>query len=93
MLGGVLPAFDVPFWAILICAITMGLGTAFGGWRIVKTMGIRLTKLEPLHGFAAETSAALAIQIASVFGIPLSTTHTINHYDLYHLRPDRLACL
>jgi len=78
LLGGVLPAFNVPLWVILICAITMGIGTAFGGWRIVKTMGIRLTKLEPVHGFAAETSAALTIQIASEFGIPLSTTHTIN---------------
>jgi PiT family inorganic phosphate transporter len=56
----------------------MGLGTAIGGWRIVKTMGLRLTKLEPVHGFAAETAAALTIEIATRLGIPLSTTHTIN---------------
>jgi inorganic phosphate transporter, PiT family len=56
----------------------MGIGTAVGGWRIVKTMGLKLTKLEPLHGFAAETAAASAIELASRLGIPLSTTHTIN---------------
>jgi PiT family inorganic phosphate transporter len=56
----------------------MGIGTAVGGWRIVKTMGLRLTKLDPVHGFAAETAAATAIELASRFGIPVSTTHTIN---------------
>jgi PiT family inorganic phosphate transporter len=56
----------------------MAVGTALGGWRIVKTMGIRLTCLQPVHGFSAETSAALAIELASRLGIPLSTTHTIN---------------
>jgi PiT family inorganic phosphate transporter len=56
----------------------MGVGTAVGGWRIVKTMGLRLTKLEPVHGFAAETAAALTIELATRLGIPLSTTHTIN---------------
>jgi len=61
-----------------VCAITMGLGTAVGGWKIIRTMGLRLTKLEPVQGFCAETSAALTIQLASAFGIPLSTTHTIN---------------
>ncbi|MEW6455236.1 MAG: inorganic phosphate transporter [Acidobacteriota bacterium] len=78
VLGGVFHEFHVPIWVILICAITMGIGTALGGWRIVKTMGLRLTKLEPIHGFSAETSAALAIEFASRLGIPLSTTHTIN---------------
>jgi len=78
VLGGILPEFKVPVWVILTCAGTMGVGTAFGGWRIIRTMGMRLTKLEPVHGFAAETSAACAIQLASVFGIPVSTTHTIN---------------
>jgi inorganic phosphate transporter, PiT family len=78
LLGGVLPTFQVPLWVILICAVTMGVGTAVGGWRIVKTMGLRLTKLEPVHGFAAETSAALTIELATRLGIPLSTTHTIN---------------
>jgi PiT family inorganic phosphate transporter len=56
----------------------MGVGTAIGGWRIVRTMGLRLTKLEPVHGFAAETGAALTIELATRLGIPLSTTHTIN---------------
>jgi PiT family inorganic phosphate transporter len=78
LLGGILPAFQVPLWVILLCALTMGLGTAVGGWRIVKTMGLRLTRLEPVHGFAAETAAALTIEIATRLGIPLSTTHTIN---------------
>jgi PiT family inorganic phosphate transporter len=78
LLGGILPEFRVPLWVILLCGITMGIGTASGGWRIVKTMGLQLTKLEPVNGFAAETSAALAIELASRLGIPLSTTHTIN---------------
>jgi PiT family inorganic phosphate transporter len=78
VLGGVLPEFRVPFWVILMCAATMALGTALGGWRIIRTMGLRLTKLEPVHGFAAETGAGFTILLASHFGIPLSTTHTIN---------------
>jgi inorganic phosphate transporter, PiT family len=78
LLGGILPEFQVPLWVIVLCAITMGVGTAVGGWRIVKTMGLRLTKLEPVHGFAAETGAALTIELATRLGIPLSTTHTIN---------------
>ncbi|MGH2454593.1 MAG: inorganic phosphate transporter [bacterium] len=78
VLGGVLPEFRIPIWVILLCAGTMGIGTAIGGWRIVHTMGLRLTKLEPYQGFAAETAAAGAITLASRFGIPLSTTHTIN---------------
>lgn len=78
VLGGVLPEFQIPLWVILLCAITMGIGTALGGWRIVHTMGMRLTKLEPYQGFAAETAAASAIELASRLGIPVSTTHTIN---------------
>lgn len=69
--------FHVPLWIILLSAITMGLGTAFGGWRVIRTMGMRITKLEPIHGFAAETSAALVITAASRIGMPLSTTHVI----------------
>ncbi len=76
-LGGVYPEFHVPLWVILLCAVTMGAGTSIGGMRVIKTMGLGLTKLEPVHGFAAETGAALTIEIASRFGIPLSTTHTI----------------
>jgi PiT family inorganic phosphate transporter len=78
VLSGVLPVFEVPFWVILLCAGTMGVGTAFGGWKIIRTMGLRLTKLEPVHGFAAETGAAMTIELASHLGIPLSTTHTIS---------------
>ncbi len=78
VLGGVFDTFHIPVWVILMCAATMGIGTACGGWRIIRTMGMRLTRLEPVHGFAAETSAGLVITLASVFGVPLSTTHTIN---------------
>lgn len=78
VLGGALPEFRVPLWVILICGITMGVGTAIGGWRIIKTMGLRLTKLDPVRGFSAETAAASAIELASRLGIPLSTTHTIS---------------
>jgi len=78
LLGGLIPEFHVQPWVILLCAGVMGVGTAIGGWRIVRTMGLRLTKLEPVHGFAAETGAAATIVLASALGIPLSTTHTIN---------------
>ena len=78
LLSGVHSQFHVPLWVILLCATVMGTGTAFGGWKIMKTMGLKLTKLEPVHGFAAETASACTIEIASHLGIPLSTTHTIN---------------
>ncbi len=78
VIGGVLPAFHVQVWVILLCAVTMGVGTSFGGWQVIKTMGMKLTKLEPVNGFAAETGAGLIIEIASRLGIPLSTTHTIS---------------
>ena len=78
LLGGILPEFKVPIWVILVCAVTMAVGTAVGGWRIVRTMGLRLTKLEPVHGFAAETAAAVTIEVATRLGIPVSTTQTIN---------------
>src|SRR5439155_1323533 len=67
----------VPAWVIVACGAAMGLGTMSGGWRIVKTMGQRLTKLTPFGGFCAETSGAITLFIASHFGIPVSTTHTI----------------
>ncbi|MDP2932310.1 MAG: inorganic phosphate transporter [Chloroflexota bacterium] len=77
VLGGVMLEFTVPVWVILLCGTVMGIGTAVGGWRIIRTMGFKLTKLEPVTGFAAETSSGVAILLASHFGIPLSTTHTV----------------
>ena len=75
--GGYLSSDEVPFWEILICALAMGLGTALGGWKVIKTMGVRMLKLEPVHGFAAETSATAIIIGASHLGLPVSTTHVI----------------
>jgi inorganic phosphate transporter, PiT family len=72
------PAFVLPIWVIALCAVTMAAGTAAGGWRIIRTLGHRVVKLQPVHGFAAETTAALIIQVASYYGIPLSTTHVIS---------------
>jgi PiT family inorganic phosphate transporter len=66
-----------PIWVILGCYVAMSLGTMFGGWRIVKTMGQKITKLRPVGGFAAETGGAITLFLASGFGIPVSTTHTI----------------
>ncbi|HET8936807.1 MAG TPA: inorganic phosphate transporter [Polyangiales bacterium] len=68
---------DIPFWIVLSCQAAMGLGTLSGGWRIVKTMGMRLTKLKPFGGFCAETGGSAAIFIATALGVPVSTTHTI----------------
>lgn len=73
-----LKTFIVPWWVILMCAITMGLGTMSGGWRIIRTMGSKVLTLKPIHGFAAETSAAAVILTCSHFGIPISTTHVIS---------------
>ncbi len=72
------PAFVLPTWVIALCAVTMAAGTAAGGWRIIRTLGHRVVKLQPVHGFAAETTAAVIIQAASYYGIPLSTTHVIS---------------
>ena len=70
--------FEIPIYVILACAFTMAAGTMNGGWKIIKTMGHKIIKLKPIHGFAAETSAAGLILTASHFGIPLSTTHVIS---------------
>jgi PiT family inorganic phosphate transporter len=73
------PVFSaVPIWVKVLCALTMAAGTAAGGWRIIRTLGHKMVKLQPVHGFAAETTAALIIQTASHWGIPLSTTHVIS---------------
>jgi PiT family inorganic phosphate transporter len=71
------PTFHVPFWVVISCQAAIALGTLFGGWRIVKTMGMRITKLKPVGGFCAETGGAITLFIATGFGIPVSTTHTI----------------
>ncbi|HVN87574.1 MAG TPA: inorganic phosphate transporter [Candidatus Binatia bacterium] len=69
--------FYVPFWVVLLCHAAIALGTMFGGWRVVKTMGMRITKLQPIGGFCAETAGAITIIGAAMAGIPVSTTHTI----------------
>ncbi|MCJ7482199.1 MAG: inorganic phosphate transporter [Thermodesulfovibrionales bacterium] len=73
-----LPQFIVPLWVMILCASAMAFGTAFGGWKIMKTLGMRLVQLRHIHGFAAQTSAATIIEIASRIGLPLSTTHVIS---------------
>jgi PiT family inorganic phosphate transporter len=75
--GGLLKSFDVPYWVIICCHLAMGGGTMAGGWRIIKTMGQRITKLTPFSGFAAEAAGALTLVGTAHFGIPVSTTHTI----------------
>ncbi len=75
--GGYLSTFVVPFWVIMAAHGAIGLGTLTGGWRIIKTMGSKITKLQPVGGFAAETGAAVAIYTATAMGVGISTTHTI----------------
>jgi PiT family inorganic phosphate transporter len=69
--------FYVPFWVVIACQAAMGLGTLFGGWRIVRTMGSKITRLTPMQGFCAETGGAITLFVATWLGIPVSTTHTI----------------
>ncbi len=76
-LGGLTPEFHIPLWVVFLCGAVMAIGTGLGGWRIIKTMGTTITKLEPVNGFTAEMAASTAILLASRFGVPLSTTHTI----------------
>jgi inorganic phosphate transporter, PiT family len=78
VLGGAMREFHPHWWIVITCSVVMGIGTSIGGWRIIRTMGMRMVKLEPHQGFAAETAAATCIELASRLGIPLSTTHTIN---------------
>jgi PiT family inorganic phosphate transporter len=75
--SGQLASAEVPGWVITACALAMGLGTTIGGWKIVRTLGMRIVKLEPVHGFAAETGAAAVLLATAHIGLPVSTTHTI----------------
>src|SRR5213592_2238468 len=75
--AGYIPRFEIPFWVVLIAHTAIGLGTLAGGWRIIHTMGSKITKLIPVGGFAAETGAAFALLIATQIGVPVSTTHAI----------------
>jgi PiT family inorganic phosphate transporter len=75
--AGYLKTYAIPFWVVLMCHAAIALGTFFGGWRIVKTIGSKITKLKPVGGFCAETAGAISIIGSSLAGIPVSTTHTI----------------
>ena len=75
--GGVVASFPFRLWVILLCALAMELGTSAGGWRIIRTIGSRMTRIQPWQGFAAQAAASGTIFGASEFGIPLSTTHTV----------------
>jgi PiT family inorganic phosphate transporter len=91
--AGVIPTADVPTWVILVAATAISFGTAAGGWRIIRTMGQRVVKLDPVHGFAAETTAATIIFVASHFGMPVSTTHVISSAIMGVGASDRFAAV
>ncbi len=76
--SGYLSTFHVPIWVVLICHFAIAMGTLFGGWRIVKTMGQKITKMRPVDGFCAETAGGITLMLGTFLGIPISTTHTIN---------------
>jgi PiT family inorganic phosphate transporter len=75
---GLINTLEVPVWVILTAALAMGFGTFLGGWKVIKTIGVKMLKLQPIHGFAAETSSAFIILGASQLGLPVSTTHVIS---------------
>jgi PiT family inorganic phosphate transporter len=91
--AGVLPSSDIPLWVIILAASAISLGTAAGGWRIIRTMGQKVVKLDPVHGFAAETTAATIIFTASQFGMPVSTTHVISSAIMGVGASDRLSAV
>ena len=91
--AGVIPNADIPLWVILLAASAISLGTAAGGWRIIRTMGQKVVKLDPVHGFAAETTAATIIFTASHFGMPVSTTHVISSAIMGVGASDRLSAV
>ncbi len=72
------PEFYVPEWVVISCYVAIALGTLTGGWKVIKTMGVHLTDLKPVHGFCAETSGAITLAMSAFMGIPVSTTHTIS---------------
>jgi PiT family inorganic phosphate transporter len=76
--SGRLPEFAVPLWVALAAALAIGLGTWAGGWRIIRTMGTRIVRMDPVHGFAAQTVAATVIQLATAWGLPVSTTQVVS---------------
>jgi len=92
--AGLLPSnATIPLWVIVLAGTAISLGTAAGGWRIIKTMGQRVVKLDPVHGFAAETTAASIILTASHFGMPVSTTHVISSAIIGVGASDRLSAV
>ncbi|HWP98100.1 MAG TPA: inorganic phosphate transporter [Syntrophomonadaceae bacterium] len=76
--GGLIGSFHVPIWVKVCCALSMSAGTAFGGWKIIRTMGGKIFRIEPINGFAADFTAAIIIWSASLFGAPVSTTHVVS---------------
>ncbi len=75
--GGAMSEFVIPWWVIVVCALTMGIGTSFGGWKIIQTVGVKMARITSWQGFAATMAASSTIFVASAYGVPLSTTHTI----------------
>jgi len=71
------PTFHIPTWVVILCNFVIALGTCFGGWRIVRTMGMKITKLKPVSGFCSDTASAITLSLATALGIPVSTTHTV----------------
>ncbi len=91
--AGILPSFKVPIWIMVLAATAISMGTAAGGWRIIKTMGQRVVKIDPVHGFAAETAAATVIVGASHLGMPVSTTHVVSGAIMGSGASDRLTAV
>lgn len=78
VISGVLPAFQVPFWVIVICAATISVGAGFGGWRLIRTLGGKFYKIRPLHSFSSQLTSAIVIIAASLFGLPVSTSQVVS---------------
>ncbi len=78
VISGVQKTFSVPFWVILVCALTIALGTSVGGWQLIRTLGSKFYKIRPVHGFAAQATSAAVILTASLLGGPVSTTQVVS---------------